>query len=76
MYYIGVDLGTSAVKLLPPGLGRNCAALSLAVCLVVYMFNGWVALYPPLLGVVGFALEKKRRKKTLQSSAGFASRHG
>ncbi len=59
----------AAVKLLPRGLGKNCAAFSLAVCCAVYLFNGWVALYPPLLAAGGCWAEKRRQKKQLKRTA-------
>ena len=59
----------AAVKLLPRGLGKNCAAFSLVLCCAVYLFNGWVALYPPLLAAVGFWVEKRRQKRLLKRAA-------
>ncbi|WP_346353793.1 APC family permease [Azotosporobacter soli] len=44
----------AAVKLLPKGFGQSCAALSLAVCVAVYLFTGWVMLYPAVLGAIGW----------------------
>lgn len=50
----------AAVKLLPNGLGRSCAAASLVVCCVVYAFAGWTALYPLALAGIGWFFDRRR----------------
>lgn len=47
LYIIAMAAG---VKLLPPGsVGYYCAWLACIVCVLIYLFNGWVGLYPLLL---------------------------
>lgn len=56
LYSIGM---AAALKLLPAGLGRIYAMISLAVCFGVYGFTGWAGLYPVFLGAIGWLTIKK-----------------
>lgn len=47
LYVIAMATG---IKLLPAGsIGYYCAWLACTVCVLIYLFNGWIGLYPVLL---------------------------
>lgn len=60
LYIIGM---ASAVKLLRgAGISRGCAVISLAVCLIIFGFTGWLGLYPVLLGAAGWYVGHRRQR--------------
>lgn len=59
LYVIAMAAG---IKLLPAGSwARRCAMGAMAACVVVYLWNGWMALYPPLLAGGVYWLQRKRQ---------------
>lgn len=52
LYIIAMAAG---VKLLPPGsIAYYCAWLACIVCILIYLFSGWIGLYPPLLAAASW----------------------
>ena len=58
LYLIAMGAG---IRLLPKGsLGYYCAWTAFVVCAVIYLFNGWVGFYPPLLAGVCWLFKRKQ----------------
>lgn len=50
----------AGIKLLPAkSLGYYCAWAAFIVCVLIYLFNGWVSLYPPILAGMTWLFERR-----------------
>lgn len=58
LYVIAMAAG---IKLLPAGsMGYYCAWLACIVCMLIYLFNGWVGVYPLLLAGVSWLFARHK----------------
>lgn len=74
LYMIGM---ASAIKLLPTrGIIWSFAILSLTLCSGIYLFTGWVGLYPICLGAMGWLAKKHKEKNIAHNDLGDMSELG
>ncbi len=52
----------AALRLLPRGIGRWLAGVSLVMCLGVYAFTGWAGVYPLVIAAAGWLAGRRNRR--------------
>ena len=58
LYIIAMAAG---IKLLPPkSISYYCAWLACIVCIIIYLFSGWIGVYPPLLAGASWLFSRQR----------------